>query len=87
MEDLYKSKIRDSVQLQTVLAMYEQAIDRDRATPSNQRLKAMVRRHIDQTVRTRNFKARNERIETRVVTKSQKGTKVIVERKVGECSR
>ena len=66
LEGLYKSKIRDSVQLQTVLAMYEQATDRDRAMPSNQRLKAMVRRHIDQMVRTRNFKARNERIETGV---------------------
>ena len=33
----------------------------------------MARQHIDQTIRTRNFKARNERIETGVLVKSQKG--------------
>ena len=32
----------------------------------------MVRQHIDQTIRTRNFKARNVRIETGVLGKSQK---------------
>ena len=37
-------------------------------------------------IRTPNFKARNERIETGVVTKSQKGRKVNVGRKVEECS-
>ena len=32
----------------------------------------MVRQHVDQTTRTRNFTARNERIETGVLVKSQK---------------
>ena len=45
LESLYKLKIRNSVQLQRVLAMHEQEIDRDRAIPSYQRLKTMVRRH------------------------------------------
>ena len=76
--------IRDSVQFQTVMALYEQENIRNNEQPSCSRLKTTVTRHIDQMVRTRNFKARNERIETGVVTKSQKGTKVIVERKVRE---
>ena len=44
----------------------------------------MVRQHIDQMIRTRNFKARNERIQTGVLVTSHKGRKVNVERKVGE---
>ena len=71
-----------SAQLQTVLALYDREMNRDRVSPSYPRLRTMVR-HIDQTIRTRNFKARNERIETRVLVKSHK-EKVSVERKVGE---
>ena len=40
--------------------------------PSYQRLKIVVRRHVDQMIRTRNFRARNERIETGVRVKRQK---------------
>ena len=64
----------------TILAMYDQEIDRDRAMPSYQRLKIMVRRHIDQTITTRNFRARNESIETGVLVKSQQGKNVSFER-------
>ena len=64
--------IRDSVQLQTVVAMYHLEIDRDRAIPSDQRSKTMVRRRFDQMITTRNFRARTERIETGVWVKSQK---------------
>ena len=74
LESSYKMKIRESVQLQTVLAMYDQEIDRDRAMPNFQRWKIMVRRYIDQTIRTRNFRARNESIETGVLVKSQHGS-------------
>ena len=51
---------------------------------SFQKLRRMVRQHTDQTIRTRNLKARTERIETGVLVKSQNGTNVSVERKVGE---
>ena len=85
LESLYKFDIRDSVQLQTVLAMYDQAIDRDRAMPSYQRLKTVVGRYIDQVIRLRNFRARNERVGTGVLVKSHKGRKVSAEGKVGEC--
>ena len=64
--------------------MVDQEIDRDRAVQSCQRLKTMVRRHVDQMIRSRIFRARNERIETGVVVKSYRERKIIVERKVGE---
>ena len=78
---------RESVHLQTVLAMFQQEIDQHRAMPSYQRLKTMARRHIDQTTTTRNFRVRNGRIETGVLVTSQKGKLVSVERKSGECYR
>ena len=89
-------KIRGSVQVQTVLAMNDQELDRDRVVPSYQRLKTLVRRHNELMIETRNFRVRNERIETGVLVKSHKGRKVSVERKVreghqwkvtGQCSR
>ena len=42
---VYKMKARETAQLQTVLAVYDQEIDRDRAVPSYQRLKTMARGH------------------------------------------
>ena len=58
-----KSKLQDSVQLPTVLAVYEQEHIRNIEQPSHSRLKTSARRHIDQTMRTRNFRARNETVE------------------------
>ena len=57
-------------QRQTMLAMYNQELNRDNVTPSYPRL--MVRQQIHQTIGTRNFKAQNERIETGVLVKSHK---------------
>ena len=56
LEGLGKMRIRESVQLQTVDAMNEQQIDQNRAMPNYQKLKTMLRIHIDQTIRTRNSK-------------------------------
>ena len=55
LEGLYKSKLKDSVQLQTVLALYDQETVRNNEKPSYSRLKTCVRLHVDQTMRTRNF--------------------------------
>ena len=85
LESLYKMKIRESVQLEIVLAMYDQVLDRDRSMLSYQKLKTMVKRHIDKSIKTRNVRARNERIETGVLVKSHKGRKVSFEREAGEC--
>ena len=51
--------------------------------PSYQRLKTMIRRHVDQMTRTRNFRARNERIEAGVSVKSQYGKHISMERRMG----
>ena len=72
------------LQLQT-FAMYKQELNRDQVTPSDQRLRTVVRQHVDPGPAT--SKARNERIETGVMVKSQKGRTVSAERKMGECFR
>ena len=48
-------------------------------------MKTAIRLHIDQTMRTRNFRVQNEIVERGAVTKSQKEKKACVERKAGEC--
>ena len=71
LEGLYKSKLHDSVQLQTVLTVYEQENIRNNGQTSCSRLKTAVRRHIGQVMRTRNFRALNEIVERGTVTKSR----------------
>ena len=76
---------QDSVQLQTVMALYDQETVRNTGQTSYSRLKTSVRLCIDQKMRTRNFRARSEVIDRGAVTRSQKGKKANVERKVGDC--
>ena len=68
---LQDENTRVSVQLQTVLATYDLEIDRKLTLPSCQRLKTMARRHIDQMIKMRNFRAWNGRIETWISVQSQ----------------
>ena len=77
--------MQDSVHLQTVLALFEQENIRNNEQPSSSRLKTSVTCHTDQTMRTRNFRARNEIVKRGAVPKSHKGKKASAERKVGEC--
>ena len=77
--------MHDSVQHQKVLALYEQENTGNNEQPSYSRLKTSVRRHIDQTSRTRNFRAQNKIVARGAVNKSRKGRKVSAMRKVGEC--
>ena len=61
LEGLYKSKLQNSVQLRAVLAIYEPSErSKWRHHPTTQDWRQIVRRHVDQTVRTRNFRARKE---------------------------
>ena len=80
-EGLYTIELQGSAQLQTVLAVCNQELNRDRVSPSIQRSRTMVRQHVEHVTRTRNSKAWNERVETGVLVKSYKGRKVSVERK------
>ena len=57
LEGLYNMKLQGSDQLQTVLALYKQEMNRDKVTPSYQRLRTMVRQRIDPTIRTRTFQS------------------------------
>ena len=57
LEGSYKSKSQDSVQRQTVLAKYEQENVRNNEPPNYSRLKTIIIRHIDQTMRTHNFQS------------------------------
>ena len=82
LEGLYMSTLRNSAQLQTVLALYDQETARNKGKPNYSQLKTVVKLHIDQMMRTRNFRVRNDVVERGSVTKSQKGKKAYVERKV-----
>ena len=84
LEGLNKSKLQSSVQLQTVMALYDQVTARTKE-PNCHKLKTAVKLLYDQMMRTRNFRVRNEVVERGAVTKSQKGKKAYVERKVEEC--
>ena len=84
LESLCKMRLRETDQLQIVLAMNEQEINQDRSRPSCEKLKTMVKRCIDQKIRTQKFQARNERNKTAVLVKTRKGN-VSVEWKSGEC--
>ena len=55
--------------------MYEQDIIRNNEKPNYSKLKIVVRRHIDQQVRIRNVRARNEIVERGAVSKRPKGKK------------
>ena len=63
LEGLYKSKLQDSIQLLTVSVLYEQEKVRNHEQPSYSSLNLSVRRCVDQTMRTRNFKEWNEIVE------------------------
>ena len=75
LESLYKLRIRESNQLKTVLELYDMEIHqkKKKTVPNYQKLKTMVKRRIDQTLRLRNFDARHGRIESGAVIKSRKG--------------
>ena len=80
LEGLYKLRIRESVQLKTVLELYDMEIHQNISTPNCQRLKTNVKRSVDQKLRLRNIDARHGRIGT--VVKNRKGMSGVKEEKV-----
>ena len=84
LEGLHKSKSQNSAQLQTVLALYDQETARNNGKPNCHILMTVVQIHFAQMLRHGNFRVWSDVVE-RLVTKSQKGKKAYVERKVGEC--
>ena len=69
LESLYKLRIRESDKLKT---LYNMEIHQKKAKPDYHRLKTMVKRSIEQNLRSRNSEARNGRIESGVSVKNQR---------------
>ena len=92
LESLYKLRIRESGKLRiresgkfkTVLQLYHLEIHQKISEPDNQRLKTVVKRSIDQKLRSRNVEARNQWIEKGAVVKNRRDQSG-VERGPGEC--
>ena len=79
LEGLYKLRIRESEKLKTVLELYDLETYQKKLGPDYHRLKAMVKRSIEQEIRNKNFGARNGNFEKNAVVKNQ-GTKQRVQR-------
>ena len=59
LERLYKSRIRESEKLKTVLELYDLEIHQKKLGPDYHRFKTMVKRSIEQDIRSENFGARS----------------------------
>ena len=64
LESVDKLRIRESVELKTVLELYDMEIHQKISIPDYQKLKTMVKRSTDQKLRLRNLDARHGRIES-----------------------
>ena len=64
LEGLYKSKLQNSAQRQTVMALYDQEVARNNGTPNFQHLKTAVKLHIDQMAKSQ--KGNNVNVERKV---------------------
>ena len=81
---LYKQRIRESEKLKTVLEVYNMEIHQKKAGLDYHRLQTMVKRSIEQNLRTKNFEAKNGNYETSAVVKNQV-TKQREQRSLGDC--
>ena len=84
LEGLCKLRIRASEKLKTVLELYDLETHQKKLGPDYHRLKAMVKRSIEQEIRNKNFGARSGNFEKNAVVKNQ-GTKQRVQRILGDC--
>ena len=82
LESVYRLRTRESDQVKTVPEVYGMEIHQKISMPNYQNLKTMVKRSIDQKLRSRNFEARNEKIETGAVVTSRRVNVVLEEDKV-----
>ena len=70
LEGLYKLRIRESDKLKTVLELYDLETHQKKLGPDYHRLKAMVKRSIEQEIRNKNFEARSGKFEKNAVVKN-----------------
>ena len=84
LEGLYKLRIRESGKLRSVLELYDLETHQKKLGPDYHRLKAMVKRSIEQEIRNKNFGARSGNFEKNAVVKNQE-TKQREQRTLGDC--
>ena len=84
LEGLYKLRRRESEKLKTVLELYDLETHQKKLGPDYHRLKAMVKRSIEQDIRNKNFGNRSGNFEKNAVVKNQ-GTKQREQRTLGDC--
>ena len=83
LEGLYKLRIRESEELKTVLELYDLESHQKKLGLDYHRLKAMVKRSIEQDIRNKNFGSRNGNFEKSALVKNH-GTKQRVQRILGD---
>ena len=71
LEGLYKLRIRESDKLKTVLDLYDLEINPKKIGLDYHRLKTMVKRSIEQEIRSKNFGIRNGNFEKNAVVKNR----------------
>ena len=81
LEGLYKLRIRESAKLKTVVELSDLDTHQKKLGPDYHRLKAMVKRSIEQEIRNKDFEARSGNYEKNAMVKNQ-GTK---QRGQGDC--
>ena len=84
LESPYKLRKRESEKLKIVLEVCNLEIHLRKAKPDDHRLKAMVERSIEQDLRTRNFDARNVRIESNMLIRNQREQRHVLKGQ-GDC--
>ena len=70
LEGLYKLRARESEKLRTVLELYDLETHQKKLGPDYHRLKAMVKRSVEQEIRNKNFEARSGNFEKNAVVKN-----------------
>ena len=83
LEGLYVSKLQDSSQVQTIMALYNQELLREVGKRDYHRLRMCVKLHIEQALRSKNFRNHNE-ITERVAVTEGKGQNSFTKRKTGK---
>ena len=81
---MYKLRTRESEKPKTVVELYNLEIHQKKAETDYHRLKTMVKRSIEHSLRMKNFEARNGYFETSAVVKNQRARKR-EQRSLGDC--
>ena len=84
LEGLHTQRIRESEKLKTVWELHDLETHQKKLGPDYHKLKAMVKRSIEQEIRNKNFGTRRGNFEKNAVVKNQ-GTKQRVQRILGDC--